>query len=480
MSIHLKLMAQANAIVANTIRNALPTMDTEGNVKLNGDQLMAIMSNTGLVANSILSLQAEGPAEQLEEAAHIQTQDSHATAAHDQPVRQDVAVMQALDAGVNIPGSEDMQRAIQAAALINQAARGPAAQPAPLAPLTLQQRIAKEQLDQEGQNQTQVVTGSTSTTPATSAKPVSAANKERNDQIQQRLRQSLNKDAGAPATQIKPRPAVAVEASPEQPPRPVVKPMARANTVNMAARQAEIEAAQAATALANQVHRTEVPAEVLSRAPLGKIGPGARSDGYLPAVGTSRDVTTANPNPQGMNSIIPESEMLAGANATDAYDPIPGVNVNVPSPYIRLTDPEYSEFSKMFEASAFTPDCKGFVGITNPAFPWNRELELPKVAGPELVRLAQGFYGHNVHNGGPNYVLIRLPRNIIIWNFNHTPGNCRIFYIGRSNITGIWYTPEAMDRLELFTTVAELAEKRVQLAHEMAGTVYKKAGNILL
>ena len=94
--------------------------------------------------------------------------------------------------------------------------------------------------------------------------------------------------------------------------------------------------------------------------------------------------------------------------------------------------------------------------------------------------MPQGFYGFNPHNGGPNYVLIRLPRNILIWNFNHTPGNCRIFYIGRSNVTGIWYTPEAMDKLELFTLVAELAEARVALAHKMAGTTYKKTANSLL
>lgn len=495
-TIHLKIMAQANAVISNTIRQALPRMDANGNVTLSGDQLMQIMSNAGVVANSILSLQADGPAEPSATDDIAIAFDLHNTSAVEQSARQDMEVAKALESGLNIPADDEMQRAIAAASLINKANRAPAPQPEPLAPLTLQQRIAKEQLDQEGQNQTELVTGSTGVVAAADAKPVSAANAERNRQIQDRLRRQINASAGAPAAGApEPRPvprvvprvtpaAAAAKAAMEAPVRPqvtpAVKPAVRSGTVDLSARQIELNAAAAEALQAAQIERTDVPAEVTSRTPLASVGPGPRPDGYQPAVGTARDIKTINPNVQSMNSVIPAEEMLAGATATDGYDPIPGVNTNIPSPYSRLTDPEFSEFAKLFETSAFTPDCKGFVGITHENFPWNREVELPKLGGPALVRMPQGFYGFNPHNGGPNYVMIRLPRNIIIWNFNHTPGNCRIFYIGRSNITGIWYTPEAMDKLELFTTVAELAEARVALAHKMAGTTYKKVANSLL
>lgn len=493
-------MAKANGTVAAIIRDSLKNMKADGSVTFTGDQLMTIMTNAGIVANSILELQAEGPATNLvEDPAPVQ---EHATAALSQSARADVETAQALADGVNLPAADDLQRAIAAAAQVNRMARGPAAQPAALeprqAPLTLQQRIALEQLGQEEQNQKEVITGQTGSAPAAAAKPVSAANQERNRQIQERIRRSLTEGQGQQAAATPPRavPRVQPRQSPVatavqtvMEPQPVeqaavqqatVKPAVRAATVSPSARQAEVKAALAAAQEAAKIQRTDVPAEVTSVKPLGKVGPGPRADGYQPAVGSYRDVKTATRDVQPMDAEIPAEELIAGANATDAYDPIPGVNVNVPAPYHRLTDPEFSEFAKLFEVSAFTPDCKGFVGLGHENFPWHRNTELPKLDGPTLVQQHQGFYGFNPHNGGPNHVLIRLPRNFIIWNFNHTPGNCRIFYIGRSNLTGHWYTPEAMDKLELFTVAAELAEYRVMLAHKMAGTVYKKAGNSLL
>ncbi len=468
-------IALASGALANIIRNALHRTDAVGQLTLEPKEVMDILSNTGVISSSIAMMQLGERTE-----VHIDLNGGYnGTSEETRSVvpdiaRRDVQVAMAAESGANIPAAEKMARAVAAADELNRMNHTQAP--------TLQQRMQQEQSHQnEADQMTQesdIITGQTGTVRA-ATQTVSPANQKRNEEIQRRLREhALNQTTQRPPV-ITPG---AVSNKPQKPQLTRVE-QPQAITITPAGSVVARKAAPATPTVTPHVptiQRTEVPATVVSRTPLGNVGPGARADGYVPAVGTNRDMTTTNRDIQPMNCEIPEEDQIAGRNSKEGYLPIEGLNVSAPSPYQRLTDPEFSEFAMIFASSVFAPDSRGVVNIPHEDFPWNREIELPALQGPDLVSRPQGFYGFNPNNGGPNYVLIRLPRNIVIWNFNHTPGNCRIFYIGRSNVTGRWYTPEALDKLELFTMVGELAQARASLVAKSQGRVYTPVARSLL
>lgn len=506
MKPQLNMISLAAANMSNLIRKALPRSNPDGTVTLTGQEIMDILTNLGAVSSGIAVISnlperavvtlSEIPYEiSPEEVQDLINHEMEVTTAMPSTVHHDMQAALADEAGVNVPSQENMERAIAAAAELNRLNQAPTVSHQPTRPLSLQERIMMEQRKatqpqpvEDMPQDNNLITGQTGTGSPT--KTISPANAQRNIAIQERLRRHLAENPTAPvpgrptpaATAAAPTitPAAGRVANPAYRPAADFQPTVQRNAEPVhAVRKVSPETRQAISHQPSVV-RTEVPAEIASKAPLTRVGPGARADGYVPAVGTQRDMTTVTQDLHPLNSPIPEEEMIAGRTAKESYSPIPGLNVNAPSPYVRLTDPEFSEFAQIFAQSVYAPDSRGVVGIPHPEFPWNRDVELQSLQGIDMVRAPQGFYGFNPANGGPNHVLIRLDKNLIVWNFNHTPGNCRIFYMGRSNKTGRWYTPEALDKLELFTTVAELAHLRARLVAQAEGRAYTPGGRSLL
>lgn len=464
MNSQLQMLAWASGNMATLVRSALPRTSPDGSITFHSNEVMELLSAAGTVSSCVAMLQQSNVLDN-------DAQQEHARSVVSENTRRDVQLALAAEAGVNVPEAGKMARAVAAADELNRLNPPVAAPQRSPAPLSLKERMAQQDQPQQTFEEKELITGNTGA-PQQVTRQVSPENKKRNEEIQRRLRQhNSSNNAIPPAPTAEPvQPLVQQQQTPKA---PSVTPAASAARKVMQ-EQAPVNVTQP------EIFRTETPANVVSRKPLGPVAAKARADGYVPAVGANRDVTTANQNVLPMHCEIPEEEQIAGRNATEPYLPIEGLNVNAPAPYQRLTDPEFSEFAMIFAASPFAPDSKGVVSIPHPDFPWNRDVELPSLQGLDLVRRPQGFYGFNPHNGGPNYVLIRLNKNIVIWNFNHTPGNCRIFYIGRSNVTGHWYTPEALDKTELFTLVAELAQLRASLVAKAEGREYVPVARSML
>ena len=187
------------------------------------------------------------------------------------------------------------------------------------------------------------------------------------------------------------------------------------------------------------------------------------------AIGTNRDVKSRTVDVKHPFEQLPESELRTN---NLLLPEIPGTNMRPTSPYQRLTSPDNSEFARIFSKSPFTPDCDGFITFPHAKFKWHNNHNLRGMQPLDIVRLPQGFYGRSTKHGGPEYAMIRLDKAAVLWNLEHGNENVRIFYIGRSNVSGYWYTPDALTMEEQISVVAGLADLRKRLEAESRGEVY--------
>lgn len=187
------------------------------------------------------------------------------------------------------------------------------------------------------------------------------------------------------------------------------------------------------------------------------------------AVGANRDTVTRVTAIHHPSEAVPEEERRTN---NLILPEIPGTNMRPVSPYDRLTNPEFSEFARLFSQSPFTQDCNGFITCPSPKFKWHAEYNIQGMQPLDIVRLPQGFYGRSAATGGPEYVMVRTDKAAVLWNLKHGNDNVHIFYIGRSNKTGYWYKPADLSMEEMLSVVVGIAEQRKRLEAELAGKVY--------
>lgn len=187
------------------------------------------------------------------------------------------------------------------------------------------------------------------------------------------------------------------------------------------------------------------------------------------AIGVNRDVKSRTVDVKHPFEQLPESELRTN---NLLLPEIPGTNMRPTSPYQRLTSPDHSEFARIFSKSPFTPDCDGFITFPHAKFKWHNNHNLRGMQPLDIVRLPQGFYGRSTKHGGPEYAMIRLDKAAVLWNLEHGNENVRIFYIGRSNVSGYWYTPDALTMEEQISVVAGLVDLRKRLEAESRGEAY--------
>ena len=89
-----------------------------------------------------------------------------------------------------------------------------------------------------------------------------------------------------------------------------------------------------------------------------------------------------------------------------------------------------------------------------------------------VVRLPAGAYGRNEKTGGPKYVMLRLQKAALLWNFEEGVEALRIFYIGRSNVSGYWLTPKHLTISEQISVISGLVDLRGRITAEKNGQEY--------
>lgn len=512
-----------SATIADAIQGALRERAQSNGVLIGYDTAAILLQNCGIITNAILmlksSVEAAAQAEAQPKARSVPNNymvydeshrdpDKKKPASHserilhpEQPLapettasvddiygefaQDDESVMQ--DEGVNLPTAEAMHAAIMRARAINAASK--------------QKQAVAEQ-------QPEVHTGVTGGAPTT--RVISAANLIRNAEIAEMARkaQEQQQTASTPvAPTVRPRQVTSGSFTPVQnKPQPTIQepiakeapaaqPTGEITRSGIVVKPAPVQVPMVSSALSDAPKPLRVPVQppkpvneqaqlpeekVVEDIPAESVETntqasldesGARPNGYVPAVGAYRNKTAKTLDLKQLFAPIPHEEAKAGATATKQYNPIPGVNIRIPSPYERLTDPRFSVFSEIFAPTSYTPDCGGVVSANAP-LDWFQNIRLEELSGKSLVASKQGFYGFNPSNEGPEFVLLRAPTCIVVWNLSHSTNNCRIFYLGRSNITGLWYPPEAMDCLELFNVVSDLAMLGKSLIANVNGEEY--------
>lgn len=194
----------------------------------------------------------------------------------------------------------------------------------------------------------------------------------------------------------------------------------------------------------------------------------------IPAIGVNRD--TSSRTVEVMHPFVDAPETEA-REYQELLPEIPGTNVRPISPYQRLSGLEESEMLRLFAAAPYIQD-----GIGRAAIPtdisWHRNYALSSMTGYDIVRLPTAAYGVDEDTGGPEFVILRLAKAAVLWNFKKGPENIRIFYIGRSNVTGYWLTPKELTIQEQVSVIVGLVEFRNRLNAQKDGVPYEPVARV--
>lgn len=198
------------------------------------------------------------------------------------------------------------------------------------------------------------------------------------------------------------------------------------------------------------------------------------SQKHIPAVGVNRDTTSRTVEVMHPFVQAPESE---DREYQELLPEIPGTNTRPVSPYQRLTGLQESEMLRLFAQSPFLPDAIGHAVIPTD-ISWHRDYDVMTMSGYDIVRLPTAAYGLDKETGGPEFVILRLGKAAVLWNFKKGPENIRIFYIGRSNITGYWLTPKQLTIQEQVSVIVGLVEFRNRLKAQKDGVPYEPVARV--
>ena len=252
--------------------------------------------------------------------------------------------------------------------------------------------------------------------------------------------------------------------APEPAPAPAPAPVrtrpgqrAAAPAVDPAAVAAAAETAATARSAANEQRDREIKERLAQQAQQPS------------AIGANRDTVTRTPALHLPWEEIPESEKRTG---NIDLPMIPGTRSRPVSPFQRLTEDEHSEFNKIFAQSPFLPTAHGPVPIPNQTFRWSADRDIHALTADEFVRLNTGFYGRNPEHGGPALLVIRGETAIIVWDLTYSDDGVRVFYVGRSNVTGYWLPPSALDVNEQLQTIAVIMDVRNRAIAAIKGVPY--------
>lgn len=195
----------------------------------------------------------------------------------------------------------------------------------------------------------------------------------------------------------------------------------------------------------------------------------ANAEKQTSAIGPNRDTVTRTMEIMSPFATPPESEL----RENNMYLPeIPGTNTRPPSPMERLTEYEFSELLRYFTPSAAVPEGRGVISVPSKHFPWHRDINVEEREPARVVTLPQGAYGVNPESGAPKHIVFRLPKALVLWNMGFGMDSVRIFYVGRSNITGYWLTAQHLTMQEQMSVIAGLVELRRRLSADAEGKEY--------